>query len=84
MTYEQEFLKDFEEWVKTQVMINEGALKASQQVWEEDGDERAQIAAYRYEAKQDAYNFLLGKFANYHNKKGFHDMPDGLFGERHY
>ncbi|MBS6120005.1 MAG: DUF1912 family protein, partial [Streptococcus salivarius] len=23
-------------------------------------------------------------FANYRAGKGFHDMPDGLFGERHY
>ena len=26
MTYEQEFLKDFEEWVVTQVKVNETAL----------------------------------------------------------
>ena len=48
------------------------------------GDERARDASYRYEAKLDAYNFLIGKFANYRAGKGFHDMPDGLFGERHY
>ena len=29
MTYEQEFLKDFEEWVVTQVKVNETALAAS-------------------------------------------------------
>ena len=49
-----------------------------------DDDERARDASYRYEAKLDAYNFLIGKFANYRAGKGFHDMPDGLFGERHY
>ena len=41
MSYEQEFLQDFEAWVKTQVMINEMALKESQAVYEADQDERA-------------------------------------------
>lgn len=62
MTYEQEFLKDFEEWVVTQVKVNETALAASKKIWEEDGDERARDASFRYEAKLDAYNFLIGKF----------------------
>lgn len=65
MTYEQEFLKDFEEWVVTQVKVNETALAASKKIWEEDGDERARDASFRYEAKLDAYNFLIGKFTNY-------------------
>ena len=34
MTYEQEFLKDFEEWVVTQVKVNETALAASKKIWE--------------------------------------------------
>ena len=84
MTYEQEFLKDFEAWVKTQVAINEMALQESQKVYEEDKDERAKEAAIRYESRLDAYEFLLGKFANYRAGKGFHDLPDGLFGERSY
>ena len=41
MTYEQEFLKDFEAWVVTQVKVNETALATSKKIWEEDGDERA-------------------------------------------
>ena len=65
MMYEQEFLKDFEAWVKTQVAINEMALQESQKVYEEDQDERAKEAAIRYESRLDAYQFLLGKFANY-------------------
>ena len=40
MSYEQEFLQEFEAWVKTQVMINEMALKESQAVYEADQDER--------------------------------------------
>ena len=32
MTYEQEFLKDFEEWVVTQVKVNETALAASKKI----------------------------------------------------
>ncbi|MDX5015617.1 DUF1912 family protein [Streptococcus anginosus] len=81
MTYEQEFLKDFEAWVKTQVTINEMALEESQKIYEEDKDERAKEAAIRYESRLDAYQFLLGKFANYQEGKGFHDLPDGLFGQ---
>ena len=84
MTYEQEFLKDFEAWVETQVKINQMALKESQSVYEADKDERAKDAAIRYESRLDAYEFLLGKFANYRAGKGFHDLPDGLFGERSY
>ncbi len=84
MTYEQEFLKDFEAWVETQVKINQMALKGSQAVYEADKDERAKDAAIRYESRLDAYEFLLGKFANYRAGKGFHDLPDGLFGERSY
>lgn len=84
MTYEQEFLKDFEAWVETQVKINQMALKESQTVYEADKDERAKDAAIRYESRLDAYEFLVGKFANYRAGKGFHDLPDGLFGERSY
>ena len=84
MSYEQEFLQEFEAWVKTQVMINEMALKESQAVYEADQDERAKEATIRYESRLDAYQFLLGKFANYQEGKGFHDLPDGLLGERNY
>mgnify|MGYP001283640306 CR=1 FL=1 len=84
MSYEQEFLQDFESWVKTQVMINEMALTESKKVYEEDQDERAKEAMIRYESRLDAYQFLQGKFTNYHAGKGFHDLPDGLFGERTY
>ena len=52
MTYEQEFLKDFEAWVVTQVKVNEKALAASKKIWEEDGDERARDASFRYEDRK--------------------------------
>ena len=84
MSYEKEFMKEFEAWIKTQVMINEMALTESKKVYEEDQDERAKEAMIRYESRLDAYQFLQGKFANYHAEKGFHDLPDGLFGERTY
>lgn len=84
MSYEKEFMKEFEAWIKTQVMINEMALTESQKVYEEDQDERAKEAMIRYESRLDAYQFLQGKFTNYHEGKGFHDLPDGLFGERTY
>ena len=84
MSYEKEFMKEFEAWIKTQVMINEMALTESKKVYEEDQDERAKEAMIRYESRLDAYQFLQGKFVNYHAGKGFHDLPDGLFGERTY
>lgn len=55
-----------------------------EKIVEEDKDERAADAYIRYESKLDAYRFLQGKFANYHAKKDFHDLPDGLFGQRKY
>ncbi|HFR3796947.1 TPA: DUF1912 family protein [Streptococcus suis] len=84
MTKEQEFLKEFEAWVNTQVMVNEMAVEESRRVLEEDKDARAADAYIRYESKLDAYRFIQGKFANYHAGKGFHDLPDGLFGQKHY
>ncbi len=84
MTKEQEFLKEFEAWVNTQVMVNEMAVEESRRVLEEDKDERVADAYIRYESKLDAYRFIQGKFANYHAGKDFHDLPDGLFGQRHY
>ena len=42
------------------------------------------IGCVRYESRLDAYQFLLGKFANYQAGKGFHDLPDELLGERYY
>ena len=84
MSKEERFLTEFETWVNTQVMINQVALEESQKVWTEDGDERAKEAAIRYESRLDAYQFIQGKFANYHQGKDFHDLPDGLFGTRSY
>ncbi|MGT2808754.1 DUF1912 family protein [Streptococcus iniae] len=84
MSYEKEFLTDFEAWVKTQIQVNQLAMTTSRQIAEEDGDERAKDAFIRYESKLDAYEFLLGKFENYRKGKAFHDVPDDLFGSRHY
>ena len=84
MSYEQEFMKEFEAWVNTQIMINDMAYKGSQKVYEEEQDERAKDTTIRYESRLDAYQFLLSKFENFKAGKGFHDLPDGLFGERNY
>ncbi|TCD45944.1 DUF1912 family protein [Streptococcus sp. X16XC17] len=84
MNYEQEFLRDFEEWIATQVTINEMAMNESRRVLEEDKDERAADAYIRYESKLDAYQFIQGKLENYKVGKSFHDLPDGLFGQKHY
>ena len=84
MSYEKEFMKEFEAWIKTQVMINEMALTESKKVYEEDQDERAKEAMIRYESRLDAYQLLQWKFAKYQEGNGFHHLPDGLFGERTY
>ncbi|MCP1640107.1 DUF1912 family protein [Streptococcus gallinaceus] len=84
MSYEAEFLKEFEAWINTQVMINEMAMAESRRVLEEDKDERAADAYIRYESKLDAYQFIQGKFENYKAGKDFHALPDGLFGQKHY
>ena len=84
MTKEQEFLKEFEAWVNTQIKVNEMAVEESRRVLEEDKDERAADAYIRYESKLDAYRFIQEKFANYHADKGFHDLPDELLGQRNY
>ena len=84
MTKEQEFLKEFEAWVNTQIKVNEMAVEESLRVLEEDKDERAADAYIRYESKLDAYRFIQGKFANYHADKGFHELPDELLGQRNY
>ena len=59
MSYEQEFMKEFEAWVNTQIMINDMAHKESQKVYEEDQDERAKDAMIRYESRLDAYQSCL-------------------------
>ncbi|GFH40630.1 DUF1912 family protein [Lactococcus insecticola] len=83
MTYEQEFLKDFDEWVATQISVHQMAMAAAQE--EADaGDARAVDAVIRYESRLDAYQFLAGKFDNYKAGKGFHDLPDGLFDQIQY
>lgn len=84
MSREEQFLNDFKEWVETQIVINDGAMKASQQVWEEDQDLRAKDAVIRYESRLDAYEFIRGKFQNFEEGKRFHDIPDDLFGKRSY
>lgn len=76
MNYEQQFLRDFSEWIDQQVQISELAMKAAEKIAKEDKKIEAQEAAIRYESRLDAYHFLQGKFENYKNGKDFHDMPD--------
>ena len=61
MSYEQEFMKEFEAWVNTQIMINDMALKESQKVYEEDQDERAKDAMIRYESRLDLQKSMYPK-----------------------
>lgn len=81
---EKQFLKDFEEWVRTQITVNDLAMVETKAVLDETGSQEAAEAYIRYESKLDAYHFLLGKFANYHAGKNFHDLPDHLLGKKTY
>ena len=47
MTYEQEFMQEFEDRVATQIMVNEMAMNQSQEVADETDDERAKDAIIR-------------------------------------
>ncbi|AYG01264.1 DUF1912 family protein [Lactococcus allomyrinae] len=76
MNYEQQFLKDFSEWIEQQVKISDLAMKAAKKIAKEDHKPEAEDAVIRYESRLDAYRFLQGKFENYKNGKDFHDMPD--------
>lgn len=80
MTYEQEFLKDFSEWVDQQIQVSDLAMKTAQTMANEDP--AAETAAVRYESRLEAYDFIKGKFENYKNGKPFHEIPD--FGEIKY
>lgn len=80
----KQFLDDFEDWVKTQIMINDMAMVEAKRIFEETEDEEAAKAYIRYESKLDAYHYILSKFVNYHAGKAFHDLPDGLLDKRHY
>ncbi|MGT2888527.1 DUF1912 family protein [Streptococcus didelphis] len=84
MANEKEFLRDFEEWVRDQISLNQLAMTTSQKIAQEDNAQNAKDAFIRYEAKLDAYQFLLGKFDNYHNGKSFHEVPEDLFGTKHF
>ena len=64
MSYETEFMKEFEEWIKTQVMINEMALEESKKVFDEDQDERAKIAMIRYESRLLEKDFMIYQMAS--------------------
>ncbi|PCR99676.1 DUF1912 family protein [Lactococcus fujiensis] len=74
MTFEQEFLSDFSEWVDQQVEISAMAMKAAESI--QDEDPAAKDAAIRYQSRLEAYDFIKGKFENYKNGKSFHEMPD--------
>jgi hypothetical protein len=82
----EKFLADFEAWVVDQIAVNQMALDVTQLVQDEGGNFARDTAEalVRYEAKMDAYKFLMSKFDNYHNGRDFHDLPDGLLGERNY
>ena len=84
MSYEQEFMKEFEAWVNTQSWLTTWRTRKVKKFTKKDQDERAKDAMIRYESRLDAYQFLLGKFENFKAGKGFHDLPEGLFGERNY
>jgi hypothetical protein len=71
MTKAEQFIKDFESWCDQQIQL---MAHAAQLAHEENEAE----AAIRYESRLDAYQFLQGKFENYRQGKGFHELPDNF------
>ena len=53
-------------------------------VYEEDQDERAKDAMIRYESRLMLISSCLVSLKTSKAGKGFHDLPEGLFGERNY
>ena len=62
MTYEQEFLKDFSEWIEQQIQISTLAMTSAERLKNEDP--AAKDAAIRYESRLEAYDFIKGKVEN--------------------
>lgn len=84
MTRDKQFIADFENFVRQQITVNEMAMASAKQLAEEDGKPETLEAYIRYESKLDAYRFLASKFDNYHKGRDFHELPEGLIGERRY
>jgi|GEM_PF-85000 len=81
----QEFFKEMEEWLHTQMDVFQKAQEMAEiAVAENDEDMNAAAAVITYQSRLQAYEFLLGKFDNFHKGKGFHELPDELFGQRQY
>lgn len=72
MTYEQEFLKDFSEWIDQQMVFQAKAYELAKN----STDPVAKDAIIRYESRLDAYKYIQGKFENYKEGKDFHFMSD--------
>ena len=62
-------------------MINEMALTESKKVYEEDQDERAKEAGDPLRESLGCLSIFKGSLLTTTRGKGFHDLPDGLFGE---
>ncbi|MDR2834008.1 MAG: DUF1912 family protein [Streptococcaceae bacterium] len=82
--YEQ-FFNDFEEWLHTQMdVFTKAANLALQAAQENDEDMNAAAAVLTYQSRLQAYEFLIGKFDNFHKGKEFHDLPDDMLGKKYY
>ncbi|MDR0298301.1 MAG: DUF1912 family protein [Streptococcaceae bacterium] len=64
---ESEFLSELENFVSAQLTIMEKARQIA-------ADEKQTDAEIRYESRLSAYEFLRGKFDNFHAGKKFSDL----------
>ncbi len=60
------------------VMAAQGKSKSTKKIQ----DQACQRCMIRYEGPFGCLPVLLGKFENFQNDQGIHDLPEGLFGER--
>lgn len=85
MSYETEFMKEFEEWIKTQVMINEMALEREvKKFLMKTRMNELKSLWFAMKAVWTLISSCKGSLKISMLEKGFHDLPDGLFGERKY
>ncbi len=75
--------EDFEEWIKTQVMINEMALEDIRRFWWRPGWTSCNRHDSLWKAVWMPISSCKGSL-KFHAGKRFHDLPDGPFGERKY
>lgn len=81
----EQFFKDMEEWLQEQMIVFTMATDEAEKAFAKDNNNmNAASAIVTYQSRLQAYEFMLGKFENFHKGKKFHDLPDELMSGRQY